>query len=477
MKRLLSLALVLLMVVSIVGCGKSKKRQPIQLTLSTEDAEAILKAAGITLPDSGVAAGANSVVQYFGWGDPFQNYSDDEIVNTGYWTFQEKYGGKIEFVETTYFEQSDDLANLIMAGTPPDTMTGGWSFPMGAVQGTVQAIDPWIDIDDPLWSPMKELFDKFSIGGKHYQICIQTAPSNVVVYNRRVIDEFGFDEPATLYYNDEWTWAKFYEMCVDFSDPDEDRFALDGYAFNGMFVESSGQQYLMSDKNGLYYSNLDSPEIERGQNYLYDLLKNDCCYGRGTWALRGDFGAGMKEGKCLFCVIGESFFTAPVDEIEATWGAISEGELMFAPIPRDENGDGVYYMPSSFIDIKGSMVIINNARNPEGAALLASCIRFKAIDPIVIQIDERQLRDIYLWNDDMIEMSKECQRLAQANFLMGSANNIPSSLQSVYSRLENGIIRSGANPSTWAQLKEANGESFEYYIEELNAIIEEFSNS
>lgn len=477
MKRLLSLALVLLMVVSIVGCGKSNKRQPIQLTLSTEDAEAILKAAGITLPDASVAAGAKSVVQYFGWGDPFQNYSDDEIVNTGYWTFQEKYDSKIEYVETTYFEQSDDLANLIMAGTPPDTMTGGWSFPMGAVQGTVQAIDPWIDIDDPLWAPMKELFDKFSIGGKHYQICIQTAPSNVVVYNRRVIDEFGFDEPATLYYNDEWTWAKFYEMCVDFSDPDEDRFALDGYAFNGMFVESSGQQYLMSDENGLYYSNLDSPEIERGQNYLYDLLKNDCCYGRGTWSLRGDFGAGMKEGKCLFCVIGESFFTAPVDEIEATWGAISEGELMFAPIPRDENGDGVYYMPSSFIDIKGSMVIIKNAKNPEGAALLASCIRFKAIDPIVIQIDERQLRDIYLWNDDMIEMSKECQRLAQANFLMGSANNIPSNLQSVYSRLENGIIRSGSNPSTWAQLKEANGESFEYYIEELNAIIKEFSNS
>ena len=477
MKRLLSFALALLLLLTVVGCGKSKKRQPIQLTLSTEDAEAILKAAGITLPDAEAAAGAKSVVQYFGWGDPFQNYSDDEIVNTGYWTFQEKYDSKIDFVETTYFEASDDLAKLIIAGTPPDTMTGGWSFPMGAVQGTVQAIDPWIDIDDPLWAPMKELFDKFSIGGKHYQICIQTAPSNVVVYNRRVIDEYGYDDPADLYWNDEWTWAKFYEMCVDFSDPDEDRFALDGYAFNGMFVESTGQQYLMSDKNGLYYSNLDSPEIERGQNYLYDLLKNDCCYGRGSWALRGDFGAGMKEGKCLFYVIGESFFTAPVDEVENLWGAISEGEVMFAPIPRDENGDGVYYMPSSFIDIKGSMVIIKNAKNPEGAALLASCIRFKAIDPIVIQIDERQLRDIYLWNDDMIEMSKECQRLAQANFLMGSANNIPSGLQSVMGRLGDSIIRGGSNPSTWAQLKEANAESFDYYIEELNAILEDFSNS
>lgn len=477
MKRLLSLILALLLVISLVGCGKSNKRQPIQLTLSTEDTVAILAAAGVRLPDASVAAGANSVVQYFGWGDPFQNYSEDEIVNTGYWTFQEKYNSKIEFVETTYFDATDDLAKLITADTPPDTMTGGWSFPMGAVKGTVQAIDPWIDLDDPLWLPMKDLFDKFSIAGKHYQICIQTAPSNVVVYNRRVIQEYGFDEPADLYWNDEWTWKNFFDMCVEFSDPDDNRFALDGYAFAGMFIESSGQQYLKSDENGKYYSNLDSPEIERGQNYLYELIKNDCCYGRGGWSLRGDFGAGMKEGLCLFYIIGESFFTRPVDEVEAIWGSVTNNELMFAPLPRDENGDGIYYMPSSFIDIKGSMVIINNARNPEGAALLASCIRFKSIDPVVIKIDEKQLRDTYLWNDDMIEMSKECKRLADEIFIMGSANNIPNNLQSVCSRLSDSIVRGGSNPSTWAQLKEANVDSFEFYIEELNTIIDDFSNS
>lgn len=219
MKRLLSLSLALVLIISFVGCGKSNKRQPIRLTLSTEDSEAILAAAGITLPDAETAVGANSVVKYFGWGDPFQNYSEEEIVNTGYRTFQEKYKSKIEFVETTYFDFSDDLAQLIIAATPPDTMTGGWSYPMGAIKGTIQPVDQWIDFDDPLWAQMKPLADKFAIGGQHYQICIQTAPSNVVVYNRRVIDEWGFDDPATLYYNDEWTWKKFYDMCLDFSDP------------------------------------------------------------------------------------------------------------------------------------------------------------------------------------------------------------------------------------------------------------------
>lgn len=477
MKKILSISLALLLIISLVGCSKGNKREPIRLTLSTEDSVAILAAAGITLPDAETAAGAKSVVQYFGWGDPFQNYSDDEIVNTGYWTFQEKYESKIEFVETTYFNASDDLAQLILAATPPDTMTGGWSFPMGAIKGTIQPVDQWIDFDNPLWSPMKELADKFSIGGRHYQICIQTAPSNVVVYNRRVMDEWGFDDPATLYYNDEWTWKKFYDMCLDFSDPDDDRFALDGYAYEGMFVESSGQQYLMNDENGRYYSNLDAPEIERGQDYLYNLIKNDCSYSRGGWGLRGDFGAGMREGLCLFYIIGESFITAPVEEMNAIWGDMSENEVMFAPLPRDESGDGIYYMPSSFIDIKGSLVIIKDAPNPEGAALLASCLRFKTIDPTVMAIDERQLKDVYLWNDDMIEMSKECKKLADANFIMGSANNIPSSLQSVCDRLGRSIVRGGSNPSTWAQLKEANREAFEYSIEELNALIDDYAES
>ena len=77
------------------GCGK-EKRKPIQLTLSTEDSEAIMRAAGIRLPDAEVAPGAHSVVKWFSWIDMFQNYSEDEIIQTGYYTFQQKYGGSIE---------------------------------------------------------------------------------------------------------------------------------------------------------------------------------------------------------------------------------------------------------------------------------------------------------------------------------------------------------------------------------------------
>ena len=60
-KRIVAILLAAVMILALVGCGK-QRREPIQLTLSTEDAEAILAAAGIMLPDAEAAAGANSVV-------------------------------------------------------------------------------------------------------------------------------------------------------------------------------------------------------------------------------------------------------------------------------------------------------------------------------------------------------------------------------------------------------------------------------
>lgn len=483
MKRFLAIALAALMVFALVGCGK-KKRQPIQLTLSTEDSEAILRAAGIALPPIEEAKGANSVVKWFCWGDPFQNYSEAEMVNTGYWTFQQVYNGKIEYVETTYFERNNDLARLVSSDDSPDITSGGTNstaiFPQNCLKSMYQPVDDYIDYSDPLWAPMKKFADCFTLKGKHYQIVLTTKPSNVCVYNTRVISDWGFDDPAELYYNDDWTWDKFYDMCFEFSDGDANRYALDGYAYQGALMESTGQQILQFNDDYTYYSNLDSPEIERAENLVYELVKNDCCYHEGSnrWALRnnGTFGAGMKEGTCLFYVIGESFFTGPVDEISAIWGDIEGNEIMFAPMPRDSQGDGIYYLASCFEDIKGSIAIVAGASNPEGGALLATCMRFKIVDPIVIQIDENQLRNVYKWNDEMIEMSKVCKEIAAAHERLDATGNLPDNLQNAVNSVQTGITRA-AEPTSWAQLKETYREQIDFYIDQLNNDIADFNES
>ena len=87
MKRIFAISATIVLCMSMIltfgGCGK-KKREIVKLTLSTEDSEAILAAAGIMLPDAETTSAAGTTVDFYAWGDPFHNYSDDEIINTGY---------------------------------------------------------------------------------------------------------------------------------------------------------------------------------------------------------------------------------------------------------------------------------------------------------------------------------------------------------------------------------------------------------
>ena len=477
MKRLLALALVLIMIFALVGCG-SKKRQIVEVTLSTEDAEAILAAAGITLPDAETTAVSGTTVKWYAWYDGFHNYDEAEVVNTGYWTFKNKYGCEIEWYECTWAERFDTLANLVLAGTSPDFYPAANEiFPTYALKGVFQPVNDYIDYDDPLWEGMKGFVDKyFSLGGKRYVIATDNGFNDIVPYNRRVIEEWGFDDPAELFANDEWTWDVFYEMCLDFTDPDEDRYALDGWGYSNAIMDSCGVQVVSLDlETNKYVSNIDDPRLERAADLLYNLSKNECIYpmwSNGYSMRNGSEGSGVKEGLTLFYFIGTWGFTGTVETISQKWGDVTQNELMFVPVPRDDNGDGNYYIqanPTGYCIIKG-------AENPEGVALFAACERFKILDPTVVSIDRRQLEEKYLWTEEMLAMYDTCKELAQKgeNTLVEYGEGLGKKVYTLSNDMK--IIARSAPDSakSWAQAKEQNEEPLQYYLDELNADVEEY---
>ncbi len=476
MKRFLAIFFVIVSIFSLVGCG-SNKRQIVEVTLSTEDSEAILAAAGIILPDVSEVASANTVFQWFSWYDDFHNYSDDEVVNTGYFTFKEKYGCDLEWVETTWDNRYNDLANLLLGGTPPDAYPSyNDVFPTNCIKGMFQPVNDYIDYDDPLWKDMKDFAEKyFTLGDKTYVILTDLNAKHVVAYNRRVIDEWGFDDPAELYYNDEWTWNAFYEMCLDFSDPDEDRYALDGWYYDVALMDACGVNTVTYDPNtNTFVANLNDPRLERSADLIYNLKKNECIFPvwNNGWTLRGGAevqGTGIKDGLCLFFIVGTWGFTGTVEEISQVWGDVTANEVMFCPLPRDDAGDGLYH---SAIEPAG-YCIISGAENPEAVALLASCDRFKILDPTVVSIDEKQLRETYLWTDEMLEMYDVCYELANAegafvDYEEGMGSKLFSSLGEFkhMGRL--------TTEQTWAQMKEKYTEQVEYYLNALNTDLAAF---
>lgn len=477
MKKVLSLALVLMMIFVSAGCG-SGRREIVKLTLSTEDSEAILAAAGITLPDAEETLASGTTVKYFCWYDNFHNYNESEIINTGYWTFTEKYGCEVEWIECEWNTRYDEVANLILGGTPPDFFPSSSDiFPLYCIKGVFQPVNDYIDYNDPLWSGMKEYVDTyFTLGDKQWVMACDNSFYSVCLYNRRVLDEWGFDDPAELYANDEWTWDAFFDMCVEFSDPDEDRYALDGWAYHTALTFSSGYNLVeYNPETGYFESNIDKPELERAADLLYNLTKNDCIYPIWQKGTRGDVeGTGLKEGQLLFFIRGTSWFTDTVETVSSIYGDIAAGELMFVPLPRDTMGDGKYYIEAT----TSGYALINGAQNPEGVALLASCERFKAIDPTVMSIDRRQLEDTYMWTDEMLKMYDHCVELANSmgadtivDYSYGMGDSLYSAVNSLKSQTRS------STPQTWAQGKEKYSDTIDYYLEELNANIDTYIGS
>ena len=126
---------------------------------------------------------------------------------------------------------------------------------------------------------------------------------------------------------------------------------------------------------------------------------------------------------------------------------MTEGELMFVPLPRDPNGDGNYYLESS----PNGYCIIKSCKNPDGVALLVSCMRFKAIDPTVVDIDRKQLKEVYLWNQDMLDMHDYLQNLVDTSdyLIMSYDAGMGDMINDTVGTIE-GFSHS-RNVSTWAQ--------------------------
>ena len=477
MKRAVSVILMIVLLLSVTACGNAR-RKIIRLTLSTEDSEAILRAAGIQLPDESEVAAAGSTINWYAWYDGFHNYDEDEIVQTGYWTFHEKYGCEVEWMECTWSERFTRLANLVVSDDSPDFYPGNSeTFPNYAIKGMFVAVDDYVDYNDPLWKDMKGFADKyFSLGDKHYMICTDSTFGNVCAYNKRVIEEYGYSDPAEMYFNNEWTWDVFYEMCVDFSDPDENRYALDSWAYSEAIMRSCGATVVNYDTDtGRFVSNLDDPRLERAANLLYDLTKDECCYPKwkNGFKIRNDVnGGGIKEGLCLFWLSPQFVFTGPVDEMSAIWGDIAGGEVMFVPVPRDNEGDGNYYLETS----PTGYCIVMGARNPEGVALLASCERFKIVNPVVISIDRRQLEETYKWSDEMLEMWDICYDLSNNSdeTIISYGEGYGSLLYGVINTFDNLAHRDISETMTWAQAKEKHADQLQYYIEQMNKDLDNF---
>ena len=320
--------------------------------------------------------------------------------------FQERYGAEIEFHYVTYENRYEKLAEAINSGEGIDFFYGGNldAFPKGAVKEMFQPVDDYIDFDSPLWEDVKDFNDSAMWNdGKHYLAITRATDSCVVIYNKKTIQEAGLEDPAELYAKGEWDWDAFQSMLNKFVDPDNQKYGIDGWFFEFGLMGTTGVP-AVSLENGKLINNLADPNMERYQNWLYELYNTNCIaigVGEYGWDDKPEY---IGEGKLLFYPCGlYTFYTTD-------WKEKYGEDVFFVPMPKDPKADA-YYTPTGL----ESYLIVNGAQNPEGAAKYLDCKRFVLLNDELRSYGDQQMFDDYGWTQEMFDMKDEVQALANEN--------------------------------------------------------------
>ncbi len=378
------------------------------------------------------------------------NPTNGSVKGAGLKLFEEKYGGTIEYIHAEWDDRYTKLANLVMSQDSPDFFPADDmdTFPKGAIKAMFQPIDDVIDLNSELWKNSKPFCDQFMFNGKHYIAVIKPSPNFVCVYNKRTIEDNNLDDPAELFENDEWTWDKFYDMCVEFTNAEQEKYGLDGYWYGNALSQTSGVP-LIGLKDGKIVQNMSDPAIAKVQDWMYKLEKNDVCFDRSSnnWSTRGSGETGDGLGSYLTLFIPTGLWAVEGDpEAVKLIGKVTEdeNEIMFVPMPRDPDGD-TYYMGSRV----NGYNICTGAPNPQGVAAYLDCIQ--VMDEHSDEIYERTLRDTYLWTDEMIEMRKTCYDLCAQNPVFDFQNGVSPELDAAMMDVSQYTMITGGGAKTWTE--------------------------
>ena len=410
----------------------------------------------VELADSLTGELENKTVKWLSFYDPWHPTGTGNSKPVSVELFEKKYGGEIVYYPTTWANQYNDLSTNILGGEGIDFFPATEAVPKCVISGMTQSYDDYVDWNSPLWSSVRSLNDKFIVGENHYLMACQATEGYVVYYNRKTIEENGYDDPKELYENGEWTMGKFKDMLTDFVDPNESRYGLDGW-FNCTPLYLASGVPSISLENGIVKNNLADPSFERAMIFQYELNKNGLVLDKSlfNYATQIQF---IGEGSELFYIGGLYEIEKSPEIWTTTFGDASD--VFFVPIPRDEQADKYYY--NAEIDCYN---LCMGAGNPEGVARLMECVIASYSDENAIAINDQKHKDDFGWTDEMIEMRNEVLRLTQENPVRDVYGGLPDDISSVISE----SIGKPLNGEDWYQTRESINDFVSLQIDQINS--------
>lgn len=371
--------------------------------------------------------------------------------------FQERYGGKVKYYPVTFEERYEKLAKYINSGEGIDFFSGADmdAFPKGVLKDMFVPVDDYIDFNSPLWEEVKGVNDSFKWNDKHYMTAVSVNGNGcAVIYNKNTIAEAGFEDPCLLFERGEWNWNTFEKMLDEFVDNENQKYGIDGWWFQEAFVQTTGTPAIAFE-NGKLVNNLDTPAMERVQNYLYRLsINGNVAIGSNDygWTEHPEY---IGEGKLLFYPCGLWKLYMSQDK----WQTVFGEDAAFVPMPKDPVSDK-YYIPAGM----DSYVFVKNGDNPEGTAKYLDCKRYVLLNKDLRNIADTQSKNDYGWSDEMIEMKNTMDNMALANPHFNFSNGASADIGEI---IDKGL-RASSYGTPWSETFNSIYPAVKTLIDEIN---------
>ncbi len=288
--------------------------------------------------------------------------------------FEEKYGGKVEYISCTSENKFDVLASRILSGDPVDMFPYEWeALPNGVVKNQYQPLDDYIDFEDDIWDGMEDILDMYEYKGSHYVVPYNIATPLVITYSRSMCEENGLPDPYELYEEGKWDWDVFMDMMTTFvsnARDDETRYGINGW-FGQAMIQSTGETVINYDGEK-FSNNIKSPQIESAENVMEEIMKRKLYDPEWNGYLKSD-------GSTLFFAmsdwaLSDSNIQNDSDPDINEEGFVESNDIMVVPFPKSPDADK-YYLNCNF----GAKMLVKNSENGAAVGAYIRCERLASI--------------------------------------------------------------------------------------------------
>lgn len=292
------------------------------------------------------------------------NPSNNDDRSVALTLFEDTYGGKVKWIQTTSATKFDDLANKIMSDEQVDMFPYEWScLPNGVYKDQYEPLDDYINLDDDLWADVKYMAESLVYNGKHYVIPYAISDPVCIQYSRELMQEEGLDDPYELYQKGEWTWDTFMDMMEKFvnnADDGEERFGINGW-FGQAVVQSTGKTIVTYD-GSKFANNITDPQIEKAELLLQQIAQENLY--DPSW--KSYF---PEDGLTLFYAMGGTW------SLGESNGKNPDGDIMIVPFPKDPDADK-YYACANY----AAKMLVKNSQRGDAVATYIKCERIAQVE-------------------------------------------------------------------------------------------------